>query len=180
MASFAKLNSNNIVEQVLSVHNNELLDNGIESEQKGINFLKNIFGQDTNWKQTSYNTKSGKHYLSDNFSLSDTQEKAFRKNHAAIGYIYDAQRDAFIGPKPYNSWVLDEVSGSWKAPISKPDTILSDEQKYIWNEEIGNWQVYPPIAKPIDILPENQFYYWNHESNIWEINKRGYNTTRTL
>jgi len=117
MASFAKLNSENIVEQVLSVNNNELLDNGIESEQKGINFLKNIFGQDTNWKQTSYNTKGGKHYLSDNSGLSNTQEKAFRKNHAGIGYTYDEQRDAFISPKPINSFILDETTCTWKPPI---------------------------------------------------------------
>lgn len=172
MASFAKLNSNNIVEQVLSVNNNELLDNGIESEQKGIEFLKNIFGQDTNWKQTSYNTKGGKHYLSDNSGLSNTQEKAFRKNHAGIGYNYDEQRDAFIGPKPFNSFILDETTCTWKAPISKPNTILPEGQKYIWNEEIVNWIVFPSIAKPLDILPENQYYYWNSENNTWEIGTR--------
>ena len=63
MASFAKLNLENIVEQVLSVHNNELLDNGVESETKGITFLKNLYGEDTNWKQTSYNTHGGIHSL---------------------------------------------------------------------------------------------------------------------
>lgn len=169
MASFAKINSGNIVEQVISVHNNELLDNGIESEQKGIEFLKNIFGQDTNWKQTSYNTIRGKHYLSNNQGLSNTQEKAFRKNYASIGYVYDEQRDAFIGPKPYNSWVLDEISCSWKPPVSKPDMILPNGQWYIWNEEIVNWEIFPSIAKPLDILPENQYYYWNTQNNTWEI-----------
>ena len=61
MASFAKLNSQNIVEQVISVHNNQLLDNGVESEEKGIQFCKSLFGQDTIWKQTSYNTHGGIH-----------------------------------------------------------------------------------------------------------------------
>ena len=75
MAYFAKLNSNNIVEQVISIHNNELLDNGVESEEKGITFCKSLYGQDTNWKQTSYNTRGGKHYLSDNSDLINTQEK---------------------------------------------------------------------------------------------------------
>jgi len=122
MASFAKLNSENIVEQVLSVHNNELLDNGVESETKGITFLKNLYGEDTNWKQTSYNTNAGVH------SLGGT---SFRKNHAGIGYTYDETRDAFIAPKPFNSWILNEDTCLWNAPILYPN----DGQRYTWNEE---------------------------------------------
>ena len=137
MATFAKLNLENIVEQVISVHNNELLDNGIESEQKGIQFLKSLYGQDTNWKQTSYNTRGGKHYLSDNSGLSNTQDKAFRKNHASVGYSYDQTRDAFIPPKPYNSWTLNENTCLWEAPVSYP----SDGQLYKWNEEILSWNL---------------------------------------
>jgi hypothetical protein len=129
MASFAKLNSENIVEQVLSVHNNELLDNGVESETKGITFLKNLYGEDTNWKQTSYNTNAGVH------SLGGTP---FRKNHAGIGYTYDEQRDAFIAPKPnYSSWVLNENTCQWEAPVSYPQ----DGNIYGWNESTLSWDL---------------------------------------
>jgi hypothetical protein len=137
MATFAKLNSENIVEQVISVHNNELLDNGIESEQKGIQFLKSLYGQDTNWKQTSYNTRGGKHYLSDNSGLSDTQNKAFRKNHAGINYTYDETRDAFIPPKPFNSWILNEDTCFWIPPVARPD----NGALYKWNETALSWDL---------------------------------------
>ena len=126
MASFAKLNSENIVEQVISVNNNELLDNGIESEAKGIAFCKSLFGQETNWKQTSYNTYGGVHKLGGT---------PFRKNFAGINFNYDEQRNAFIPPKPYNSWILNEETCNWEAPISYP----IDGQKYFWNEETQNW-----------------------------------------
>jgi hypothetical protein len=128
MASFAKINSNNKVEQVISVHNNELLDNGIESEEKGVQFLKSLYGQDTNWKQTSYNTANGIHILGGT---------PFRKNHAGIGYTYDENRDAFIPIKPYNSWVLNEDTCNWEAPITKPQ----DGNMYRWNESIINWEL---------------------------------------
>jgi hypothetical protein len=130
MASFAKLNSNNIVEQVLSVHNNELLDNGVESETIGVQFLKNLYGEDTNWKQTSYNTHGGIH---------NNGGTPFRKNHAGIGYIYDENRDAFIPIKPYNSWILNEETCTWNAPVAKPTTELEDNQYYTWNEETQSW-----------------------------------------
>ena len=128
MASFVKLNSENIVEKVISVHNNELLDNGIESEQKGINFCKSLFGQDTNWKQTSYNTRGGIHLLGG---------VPFRKNHAGKGYTYDETRDAFIAPKPFNSWVLNENTCLWEAPIAQPN----DGKTYIWNEQTLLWDL---------------------------------------
>jgi hypothetical protein len=137
MATFAKLNSENIVEQVISVHNNELLDNGIESEAKGIAFCKSLFGQETNWKQTSYNTRGGKHYLADNSALSDTQNKSFRKNHASIGYTYDETRNAFIPPKSHNSWTLNENTCLWEAPIPYPN----DGSLYKWNEETLSWDL---------------------------------------
>ena len=129
MATFVKLNSENIVEQSISVHNNELLDNGIESEQKGINFCKSLFGQDTNWKQTSYNTSGGVHKLGG---------IPFRKNHAGIGYIYDENRDAFIPQKTFNSWILNEDTCRWEAPIAKPN----DDRIHIWNEQTLLWDSY--------------------------------------
>jgi hypothetical protein len=129
MASFAKLNLENIVEQVISVHNNELLDNGIESEQKGIDFCKSLFGQDTNWKQTSYNTQRGIHKLGGT---------PFRKNHAGIGFTYDQNRDAFIPPKPYNSWLLNEDTCQWQSPVPYPE----DKKRYIWNEGNQTWDLF--------------------------------------
>jgi hypothetical protein len=140
MAYFAKLNLNNIVEQVLSVENNELLINGIESEQKGIDFLKSIFGQDTIWKKTSYNTYLGKYHVQvdGKHIISNDQSKSFRKNFAAIGFTYDANRDAFIPKKPFNSWVLNEQTCNWEAPIPMPND-ASIDKRYIWNEETLNW-----------------------------------------
>jgi hypothetical protein len=149
MASFAKLNSENIVEIVISVHNNELLDsNGNESEEKGILFLKSLYGQNTNWKQTSYNTKYGKHYNTDNI-LSTNQNKALRKNHAAIGYSYDPQRDAFIPQKLFKGWVLNEETCHWKPPFSQPETDYQNRKfngfpipdHYEWDNETENWKL---------------------------------------
>jgi len=130
MASFAKLNSENIVTRVESVVNEVLKDsNGVEQESIGIDFLKTLYNEPNSvWKQTSYNTNGGIH------SLGGTP---FRKNHAGIGYIYDSNKDAFIPPKPYNSWILNEFTCLWKAPISYP----TDGKKYKWNEEILNWEL---------------------------------------
>jgi hypothetical protein len=96
MAHFVKLNQNNVVIQVIKVNNNELLDNGIESEQKGIEFLKSIFGQDTVWKKTSYNTVAGIYYTPNpdqniiGMIPDPDQSKAFRKNYAGINFTYDS------------------------------------------------------------------------------------------
>jgi len=129
MASFAKLN-NNIVERVESVVNQVITNlNGIEEEQLGINFLKTLYNEpNAIWKQTSYNTISGVHRLGGT---------PFRKNHAGIGYTYDEDRDAFIPPKPFNSWILDENTCLWKAPIAKPN----DENSYKWNEQNQSWDL---------------------------------------
>ena len=128
MASFAKLNSENIVITVVSVVNEVIKDsNGIEQEDIGIQFLKTLYNEpNAIWKKTSYNTNAGIH------SLGGTP---FRKNHAGIGYTYDEVRDAFIGPKPYNSWILNEQTCNWDAPIPMP----TDGQRYSWNEETQNW-----------------------------------------
>jgi hypothetical protein len=128
MASFAKLNSNNIVEKVESVVNEVLKDsNGIEQESIGIQFLRTLYNEpNAIWKQTSYNTKAGVH------SLGGTP---FRKNFAGIGMIYDEDRDAFISPKPYNSSILNETTCNWEAPVAYPN----DGQKYYWSEENQSW-----------------------------------------
>jgi hypothetical protein len=130
MASFAKLNSENIVITVVSVVNEVLKDsNGIEQENIGIEFLKTLYNEpNAIWKQTSYNTVGGIHLLGG---------VSFRKNYAAIGYTYDSQRDAFIPQKPYNSWILNEQTCLWESPIIYP----TDGKKYKWNEEILNWEL---------------------------------------
>ena len=118
MAHFAKIGLNNKVINVVSVHNNELLDaNGVEQEVLGCQFLEGITGWAV-WKQTSYNAN-------------------FRKHFAGIGYTYDEGRDAFIAPKPFNSWVLNEETCNWEAPVAKPN----DENKYKWSEENQQWEV---------------------------------------
>jgi hypothetical protein len=116
MAYFAKLDENNIVLEVLAVNNNELLQDGVESEAKGIQFLVDWSGGYTNWKQTSYNQRICKHY-------------------AAIGFTYDAQRDAFIPPQPFPSWILNEKTCLWNAPVPMPD----NGQRYYWDEVTISW-----------------------------------------
>jgi hypothetical protein len=127
MASFAKI-ENNIVTTVVSVVNEVITNsNGIEQEAIGIQFLKNLYNDpEAIWKQTSYNTNGNVHSLGG---------IPFRKNHAGIGYTYDSQKDAFIPPKPYNSWVLNEETCLWDAPIAYPN----DGQRYTWNEETQSW-----------------------------------------
>ena len=134
MASFAKLDNNNMVLRVESVVNEVIKDsNGIEQESIGINFLKTLYNEpNAIWKQTSYNTNGGVH------SLGGTP---FRKNHAGIGYTYDENRNAFIAPKTYNSWILNEQTCQWEAPIPMPTTILEDNKYYSWNESIINWEI---------------------------------------
>ena len=123
MASFAKLGVGNIVLKV------EVVSNDIAtSEQAGIDFLNNLYNTRDVWKQTSYNTYAGVHLL---------DETPFRKNHAGIGYSYDQTRDAFIPPKPYNSWILNNTNCLWEAPLVKPD----DGQIYNWNETTQQWDL---------------------------------------
>jgi len=132
MATFAKIGLNNKVIEVLSVHNNELLDsNGVEQEVNGIDFLTKLTGWSI-WVQTSYNTHGGVH---------STGGTPLRKNHAGIGMTYDEDRDAFIPKKPYNSWVLNETTCIWEAPVAMPTTELEDNQYYSWNESILNWEI---------------------------------------
>jgi hypothetical protein len=126
MASFAKIGLNSKVIEVLSVHNDVLKDsNGAEQEVIGIDFLTKLTGWAI-WKQTSYNTYGGVHLLGGT---------PFRKNHAGKGYTYDEDRDAFIPPKTYNSWVLNEDTCLWEAPITKPQ----DGNNYRWNEQTLSW-----------------------------------------
>ena len=124
MAHFAKLDENNVVVFV-TVGRQE--DDGKEAE------LSARTGDI--YKQTSYNTRGGVHYNPETGQPSEDQSKAFRKNYAGIGYTYDEDRDAFIPPKPFDSWILDEETCLWEAPIPYP----ADGGEYVWDEEAGDW-----------------------------------------
>ena len=127
MAHYAFLNMQNIVTEVI-VGKDET-DGPTNWEMHYGNFREQVC------KRTSYNTRGGVHYT--NGEPSDDQSKAFRKNYAGIGYTYDETRDAFIPPKPFDSWVLNEQSCLWKAPLAYPE----DGQQYTWNEELGTWDL---------------------------------------
>ena len=90
-------------------------------------------------KQTSYNTRGGVHYNPETGEPSADQSKALRFNYAGIGFTYDEARDAFIPPKPFESWVLNEATCLWEAPVSYPE----DGNAYTWDEESGAWVVVP-------------------------------------
>ena len=98
------------------------------------NFVDDSPGQ---WIQTSYNTRGGVHYQHNTNEPSEDKSKALRKNYAGIGYSYDATKDAFISPQPFNSWVLNEDTCLWDSPVAYP----TDGKLYKWNEEIVNWEV---------------------------------------
>ena len=113
MAHFAKLGVGNIIKQVVVVSNDIAT-----TEQAGVDFLNNLYKSRDVWKQTSYNGN-------------------IRKNFAGIGYTYDQTRDAFIPPKPYASWILNETTCRWEAPVAYPD----DDNRYTWNETNQTWDL---------------------------------------
>jgi hypothetical protein len=123
MANFARLDENNVVLDVVVVSNDDIMDeNGNEVEELGIKFLQGLCGKDTIWKQTSYN-------------------KNLRKNYAFIGGTYDQTLDAFIPPKPYDSWIFNEQTCYWMAPLSEPQLTseqITADNYYIWDEELYN------------------------------------------
>ena len=115
MAHFAELDSNNTVLRVIVVGNQDTSDaNGVEKESIGVAFCERLFGG--TWVKTSYNAN-------------------IRKNYAGIGYTYDSKRDAFISPKPFASWVLNETTCQWEAPVPYP----TDGKQYSWDEPTQTW-----------------------------------------
>ena len=131
MAHFAELDENNIVLRVIVVANKDIIDEtGAENESVGIVFCQNLLGGF--WKQTSYNGN-------------------FRKNFAGIGYSYDSERDAFLPPKIFNSWVIDEETCKWVAPIPMPMPINEngEEISYVWNENTLSWDSFGPYPNDI-------------------------------
>ena len=121
MASFVKL-ENGVVVQGIVVSNQDTADeHGVEKEDIGIAFCSNLLGG--TWKQTSYNAR-------------------IRKNYAGIGYTYDETLDAFVPPKPFDSWVLDTDKAQWKAPVDMP----VDDKRYAWNEDTLAWVESPDLV----------------------------------
>jgi hypothetical protein len=115
MAHFAEIDQNNVVLRVIVVENKDTsTPDGTEVESIGVAFCQRLFGG--NWVKTSYNGN-------------------IRKNYAGIGFTYDSSRDAFIPPKPFNSWVLNENTCQWDAPVAMPD----DGNRYTWDEETTSW-----------------------------------------
>jgi hypothetical protein len=120
MGHFAEINSENIVTRVI-VADQDFINSG-------------AVGDASNWVQTSYNTKGGVHYAPD--SNTPDGGVALRKNYAGIGFTYDETKDAFIDPQPYPSWLLDDDTCQWNAPVAYPD----DDKFYIWDEENTQWE----------------------------------------
>ena len=130
MAHFGKLGKGNIVEKVAVVSNDVAT-----TEQAGVDFLNDLYNTRDVWKQTSYNGN-------------------IRKNFAAVGFKYDQTRDAFIPPSPYASWVINETTCLWEAPIPKPNED-TDEIRYEWDEDNRAWQ--------------QKNYSYNAETEKWEL-----------
>lgn len=120
MAHFAKVTDGKVVSVIVAEP--EFFDTFVDSSP----------GQ---WIQTSYNTRGGVHYNPETGEPSEDQSKALRGNYAGIGYTYDTQRDAFIPPKPFSSWLLNEDTCLWDAPVPYPD----DGKQYGWDESVVNW-----------------------------------------
>ena len=133
MAAFAKIGLNGKVIEIQSVVNEVLHDsNGVEREDIGVDFLTKLTGWAI-WKQTSYNTHGGVH---------SSGGTPLRKNHAGIGYTYDEDRDAFIPKKPFASWILNETTCQWEAPVAMPTLTqeqIDNNNYYKWNEQNQSW-----------------------------------------
>lgn len=122
MAHFAEINHENQVLRVVVVGNDDCKDQyGQESEEVGIAFCKSLFGDYTNWRQASY---SG----------------SLRKNYPSVGYTYDDMRNAFIPPKPYESWRLNEATCMWESPVPMPEQDPENPAIYNWDEQNQEWK----------------------------------------
>lgn len=169
MAHFAKIDAENFVVEIIAIAN-EVLENlpFPQSESLGIAFCQSLYGEDTIWKQTSYNSN-------------------FRKHFAGIGYKYDQELDIFVAPKPTNnpSWVLNAQTADWEPPVPMPS-----DGAYYWNEPTTSWievpkppypswilQVAPlpsrwvaPIPYPSDGIPfGTKHYSWNEDNQKWVL-----------
>lgn len=159
MAHFAKLDENNIVTDIIVIDNSILLQDGVEVEELGQQFLQTLYGVGT-WVQTSYNSN-------------------MRKQYAGIGMTYDNTNDVFVFPQPYESWTLDE-NHDWQPPTPYP----IDGKTYNWNEETLSWDLFTPPAPflswiwnetewkweaPVAMPDGMQGYEWNEEMGTWDL-----------
>jgi hypothetical protein len=134
MAHFAEIDNNNIVKQVVVIPD--------EQEDRGQEYLASDLGLGGNWIKTSYNTVGGRHLRG---------ETPLRKNYAGIGFTYDAQLDAFYEPQPFPSWILNEETCQWEAPVLAPNAKAKSinrlatvgDNDYVWNEETQSWDKLP-------------------------------------
>lgn len=136
MAHFARLDENNVVVEVVVVNNAVVNDLPFpESEPLGVEFCCSLFGSGTVWVQTSYNNN-------------------FRARYAAVSGVYDPVKDVFIHPKPYPSWILNDETTVWEAPVPRPD----DGNGYTWNESTLSWDIVPFTSRSMgmarDLPPE--------------------------
>jgi hypothetical protein len=129
MSHWAEINDDGVVVNVAIGNDSE--------PNEGESFFQDVVGG--NWAKTSINTRGGVHYDPETGEPSEDQSKALRFNYAGIGFTYDAERDAFIPPKNFNSWILNENTCLWEAPIPYPE----DGGVYIWDEESTSWQSTP-------------------------------------
>lgn len=159
MAHFARIDSDNKVLEVLVVPD--------EQQNRGQEFLSEDLQLGGTWIQTSYNTNGNKHRLGGT---------PFRKNYAVVGGTYDPVRDAFLPPKPFPSWVLDEETCWWKSPIPHPE----DKKFYAWNESITNWTPAPEDATVpcgwsnttyswVFMPQDGKQYIWNNQTYTWDL-----------
>jgi hypothetical protein len=173
MAHFARVNSSNLVTRVDKVDNEYLLDeNGVEQESLGITHQNSVYGDISpdKWIQTSYNTYGGKYFdgskafdpdlQEEIFVPAQDQSKALRKNFAGIGMTYDEGRDAFIRPKPFDSWSLNETTCDWEAPVAIPPNSAIYGKEISWDEENQKW-IGNDYTTEVD-------YEWNPTTLSWE------------
>lgn len=173
MAHFAELDENGNVIRTVVVNNEVITDaQGVEQEQLGIDFLNNLFGLNSTWRKTSYNTKGGKYYDPITDDLAADQSRAFRKNYGVPGFKYDQATDSFVetdAVKPYSDWTLDSVTGRWKAPVDEPSSWShngadSDQEGYSVD-----------LTRFLGHFPETEgsqtkvWFSYNNSNNSWEL-----------
>ena len=163
MASFAKLNDSNVVIACEKVADEDTQDeNGNEVESIGVAYLSGVHGY-TNWKKYSRGTKGGKYYNYDSNGNLTTehsdQSKAFRKNAPSVGFVYDSGRDAFIEPKTFDSWVLNETTCCYDPPVAYPTVTEVNGKAYdvMWDETNTRW-----------IAPDPEGTYSNEDGAVYE------------
>ena len=165
MAHFCKINGSKVVERTIVIADSNCVNaDNVENDASGQDYINNTLNLSGTWLRTSYNTLRGKYYNTDR-TEADDQSKMFRGNYAGIGYTYDESLDAFLPPKPYSDWNLNNSTFSYDPPISFPSVTTYDdsgtEKKYVitWSTSEGTW-----VASDHNLND----YKWNNSSSAWE------------